>query len=137
MELKNSDGIQNSFFYILWSKSKWSRNMKLRIPNTVLFDDGVPIAWFFTGKTGTVLKKSSGNTNIAKIQSFYRRMRRVNKTNIAAVYVYNANSGFQSHMTKTGEEINYLKDVLESKGYVTHYLTFNDLCRPRFKQTSF
>lgn len=129
MELKNSDGIQNSFFYILWSKSKWSRNLKICLPNTVLFDDGVPVTWFFTGKQGTILKKSTPNTTIPKIQTFYKKMKRQNKTNIAAVYLYNANSGFPSHIDEKGEEIHYLKDVLENKGFVINYLTFDDLCK--------
>lgn len=129
MELKNSDGIQNSFFYILWSKSKWSRNLKLRVPNTILFDDGVPVTWFFTGKQGSILKKSIPNTTTPKVQVFFKKMKKVNKTNIAAVYMYNSNSGFQSHISEKGEEIHYLKDVLESKGYIINYLTFDDLCR--------
>lgn len=130
MEIKNSDGVQSSFFYFLWSKSRLSKRMRFRIPHTIMFEDGVPITWFFSGKNGNMLKKSSSNTNIQKIASHFKGISRKNKSGIAAYYIYNANTGFKSHQDMKGEEINYLKDVLENKGYVIHYFTFPMLCRP-------
>lgn len=129
MELKNSDGIQATFYYFLWSKSKYSQAMKFRIPNTVIFEDGVPTAWFFTGKKGSILKKGPSNTSIPAIKKYFGKQRRLNNTNIAAVYVYNSNKGFKAHQNEKGEEVNYLKDVLESKGYIIHYFTYKDLGR--------
>jgi len=124
MEIKNSDGVQSSFYYFLWCKSKFSRNMRIRIPSTIMYEDGIPTTWFFTGKSGKILKKNHGNTNQKKITAFFKKLEKENKTNIAAVYMYNSNEGFRSHQLPSGQEINYMKDVLESKGYVIHYFTF-------------
>lgn len=127
MELKNSDGVQSSFFYFLWSQSRISRLMRFRIPNTIMYEDGVPTSWFFSGKKGNILKKSATNTNTLKIQAYFARQARKNRSGVAAYYMCNSNEGFKSHQDEQGAERNYLKDVLENKGYVVHYFTFADL----------
>jgi hypothetical protein len=129
MEIKNSDGVQSSFFYYLWSRSKVSKFMTLQLPDTFIYDDGNPSAWFFTGKKGRILKKSPTKTNCGKITEHFRNVESRAKTNIAASYMYSENEGFRPHQTREGQEINYLKDVLENKGYVVVYMDFGQVCR--------
>lgn len=136
MEIKNSDGVQSSFFYYLWSKSKVSKFMTLQLPDTFIYDDGIPSAWFFTGKKGRILKKSPTKTNFSKIMEHFKNAEARAKTNIAASYMYSENEGFKRHQTKEGQEINYLKDVLENKGYVVIYMDFEQVCKPGITKTS-
>lgn len=88
------DGINASFFHLLWNKdnaptssSSMSTNTTtnttappppLRIPDTVVFQYGQPLHWYFTskrggkdGKTVTILRKRKQNVTIEKIEELF------------------------------------------------------------------
>lgn len=89
--LLHGDGINFSFFNLLWSKSDGGTKTKevvdcqggvkpaiLRIPDTVVFLFGQPHQWYFTSKNGgpnkdktTILRKRSGNLTLANIEEVF------------------------------------------------------------------
>ena len=86
--LLEGDGINASFFHLLWNKDNASAASSstttaqppppLRIPDTVVFQYGQPLYWYFTskrggkdGKTVTILRKRKQNVTIEKIEELY------------------------------------------------------------------
>ncbi len=52
------DGVIEDIYYLLWRKdSPWNEKLQLKIPETVVFRRGRPIAWYFTNSNGVVLRK--------------------------------------------------------------------------------
>ena len=75
------DGINTAFFHLLWNKDNaaaFSSSVPLRIPDTVVFQYGQPLHWYFTskrggkdGKTITILRKRKQNVTIEKIEELF------------------------------------------------------------------
>lgn len=75
------DGINFSFFNLLWSKSNNnddSRAPLLRVPDTVIFLFGVANQWFFTSKNGgpnrdqtMILRKRRTNLTLENIEEVF------------------------------------------------------------------
>jgi len=52
------DGVIEDIYYLLWRKdSPFNEKLNLRIPDTVVFRRGRPMAWYFTNSEGAVLRK--------------------------------------------------------------------------------
>ena len=86
--LLEGDGINASFFHLLWNKDNASASSSstttaqppppLRVPDTVVFQYGQPLYWYFTskrggkdGKTVTILRKRKQNVTIEKIEELF------------------------------------------------------------------
>ncbi|KAL7452816.1 hypothetical protein ACHAWC_004535 [Mediolabrus comicus] len=77
----HGDGVSFSFFQLLWSKEKEKKNeseVPMRIPDTVIFQFGVPNVWFFTSKNGgpnrdqtKIMRKRKTNLTIAHIEEVF------------------------------------------------------------------
>lgn len=76
------DGINFSFFNLLWSKSNNddsdSRSPLLRVPDTVIFLFGLPHQWYFTSKNGgpnrdqtMILRKRKTNLTLENIEEVF------------------------------------------------------------------
>ena len=48
--------------------SLWQKKAAIRIPDTILFENGQPSLWFFTAKNGEVKRKNSSNVTLASIE---------------------------------------------------------------------
>ena len=97
------DGISFTFFLHLWNKNRNEErnepvsNIKtrvtkdlhvnpIRVPDTVIFQLGQPLHWYFTserGKQPTILRKRKQNVNVEKIaEEFVRKCKAKNNGNL-------------------------------------------------------
>lgn len=71
----DSDGISEDFYNLLWTKDELNFGPTINIPDTVIFNFGQPIAWYFTASNGKIKKKSKQNLVLAKMeQSFLKHV---------------------------------------------------------------
>ena len=78
MTTLHGDGINFSFFDLLWRKEDGEGEAPLRVPDTVVFKGGLPINWFFTSKNGgsnrdqtMILRKRKTNLTLATIEEVF------------------------------------------------------------------
>ena len=104
------DGIDFSFFNSLWNKNRTEKsydklgqdrnvsdneNLALRIPDTVVFQLGQPLKWYFTSerdKRPLILRKRKQNLSAVKIEEEFIRKARVggksiDKNDIVAYFI--------------------------------------------------
>lgn len=103
MDALEGDGINLSFFNLLWSKSEGgspagaNSQPRLRVPDTVVFLFGQPHQWYFTSKNGgpnkdrtTILRKRRANLTLANIeQEFLKKAasRGVGDSDVVAYFI--------------------------------------------------
>jgi hypothetical protein len=82
------DRIFESLYHYLWMKSPFSdiSNLKVNIPHTVLFQSGMPVAWFYTLKDGKIQKKNFVSTVFENIEEVF--LKEVSDSGIVAYFVY-------------------------------------------------
>ena len=82
---KNKTGIYEKLFHLLWLKPEYLKkaNLHLNIPDTILFEEGQPIYWYYTNSSGKILKKK--NVNINEIPSKFSEFD--NKSGILAYFI--------------------------------------------------
>ena len=94
------DGIDFSFFHCLWnknrnegqndrlgrgSKSERGEDLALRLPDTVVFQLGQPLRWYFTSereKQPLILRKRKQNLSAAKIEQEFLRKARLGRKSL-------------------------------------------------------
>ncbi|ETV93978.1 hypothetical protein H310_12305 [Aphanomyces invadans] len=74
-----------NIFTCLWLKNTRTKPLSLCIPDTILLDRGVLQQWYFTSKTGEVLRRKKDNTTKSKL---LRYLHETAAGPIAAVHVY-------------------------------------------------
>ncbi|KAF0706942.1 hypothetical protein AaE_013866, partial [Aphanomyces astaci] len=107
-------------FTCLWLKNTRTKLHALCIPDTILLDRGVLVHWYFTSKTGELLRRKKDKTTKPNLLRF---LRDTAPGPIAAVYVYLVTSSepperrtlVVDHLTLAGVE-----DLLNSPMSSTH-----------------
>lgn len=68
------DGVIEDIYYLLWRKdSPFNEKLNLRIPDTIIFRKGRPMAWYFTNNDGVVLRKKPSSLTYPEIQKKFTR----------------------------------------------------------------
>ncbi|KAG9402624.1 hypothetical protein AC1031_007227 [Aphanomyces cochlioides] len=93
-------------FTCLWLKNSKTKPSGLCIPDTVLLDRGILLHWYFTSKSGEVLRRKKENTTKTKLLRFLQES---NQGPIAAIYVHLAVESDRralvvEHLTLSGVE---------------------------------
>lgn len=79
----------NDALSCLWSKDA-SEKCRVGLTDTILFEKGIPFSWYYTGKTGEILKKRNVDMNVVskrwmKISSQYDETGTFNKDATVAI----------------------------------------------------
>src|SRR5688572_15416893 len=62
------DGVIEDIYYLLWRKdSPFNEKLNLRIPDTLIFRKGRPMAWYYTTNEGSVMRKKQNSLVYPKI----------------------------------------------------------------------
>jgi hypothetical protein len=124
------DGIDFSFFHCLWnknrneeqnerlgrgSKAEGDKDLALRLPDTVVFQLGQPLRWYFTSereKHPLILRKRKQNLSAAKIeQEFLRktRLRRksLDQSDLVAYFIASDRKSINLESTENDEADNF------------------------------
>lgn len=68
------DGIIEDIYYLLWRKdSPYNEKLNLRIPDTVIFRKGRPMAWYYTTSEGSVMRKKQPSLVYPEIQKKFTK----------------------------------------------------------------
>ena len=66
-----SEGISEEFFALIWSKDELNFGPSINIPDTVIFKNGTPTAWYFTATDGRIKRKNRQNLVSSKIEEVF------------------------------------------------------------------
>lgn len=81
----NKIGIYDKLFHLLWYKPEFLKTsgLNLNIPDTILFDKGQPLFWYYSNSSGRIMKKKSVLLNeiIDKFNEF------PNKSGVLAYFI--------------------------------------------------
>lgn len=81
------DGVSASLFHLIWKKNEiLKENIKIKIPDTILYKYGKPVFWYYSKKDGLKRKKPETITN-TNILNFF--MKEDKKIGVVATYLYN------------------------------------------------
>ena len=85
----NEDGLVESLYHFLWltDDMKGKLPFGFSIPDTILYKYQQPIFWFFSSKTGQILKKAKRKLNNEKISKEF--LSKKGPSGIVAYYIYN------------------------------------------------
>jgi hypothetical protein len=67
------DGVCVSLFELLWRKDEFNFGPSVSLPDTVVFQSGQPVAWYFTSVDGKIKKKHRNNLMAVKIEEHFRK----------------------------------------------------------------
>lgn len=85
--LNMSEGLNEILFHLLWTKDKvFDQIVKAMIPDTVIYQYALPRFWYFTSKTGVIMKKSNQNLNDQTILETFTK--KVSGSGIVAMLLY-------------------------------------------------
>lgn len=89
--LWNYDGVLETLYHMLWLKefSDIENKFLVNLSSTILFKNNLPISWYFSSKTGEILRKKKENINIDSIIADFNKNR--SKSQIVAIYLYELN----------------------------------------------
>ncbi|CAD8143110.1 unnamed protein product [Paramecium octaurelia] len=59
--ITNTNGIAESIYHYIWLKddSLIKESFQLRLPDTIIFKNGMPQVWYFTNQQGEILMKKN------------------------------------------------------------------------------
>lgn len=89
--LYNCDGVLESIYHLLWSKEFDDNfnHFSFFLPHTILIKNNMPITWYFSSKTGEVLRKKPQNISNDLIAQKFSKY--PSRSSIAAMYLYEVN----------------------------------------------
>ena len=65
----SGDGLLQNLYHLLWAKDTTQLSeLDIRLPDTVVYSYEQPQFWYFTSKTGEILRKSKKNFTLAAIE---------------------------------------------------------------------
>ena len=67
------DGISKDLYKLLRSKDDLNCGLIINVPDTVVYEFGLPISWYFTSKNGNLKKKNKINLLSAKIEEEFNK----------------------------------------------------------------
>ena len=124
--LYNYDGILETMYHLLWSKEfdEKMNHFRFFLPHTILFKNNMPITWYFSSKSGEVLRKKPQNINNEFIIQEFSRAK--SKSLIAAMYFYEVNEDLtyckQFHLLDKVD-----KDKTISRRVMIEYVSYEGL----------
>lgn len=81
------DGVSASIFHLIWKKNEiLNENIKINIPDTILYKYGKPVFWYYSTKDGVKRKKPENITNTNILNFFIKEDKKIG---VVAVYLYN------------------------------------------------
>jgi protein-arginine kinase activator protein McsA len=82
-----NEGLNEILYHLLWSKDKvFDQVVKAMIPDTVIYQFSLPRFWYFTSKSGIIMKKSSQNLNEQGILEGFTK--KISSSGIVAMLMY-------------------------------------------------
>ena len=102
------DGYCFMIYDFLWMKKSdeylnWNKELKINIGDTIVYQDGFPIKWYFTGENGEILKHRKDKLNFDYIFSYFIKFNH-NSDIIATYYFKDEKSNESSIIYLTREE---------------------------------
>lgn len=68
-----TDGASQALFNLLWTKDELNFGPSINIPDTIIFQYGQPLVWYFTASNGKIKKKNRNNLLNARIEDAFTR----------------------------------------------------------------
>lgn len=124
--LYNYDGVLETIYHLMWMKEFDDKfnHFSFFLPHTILIKNNTPITWYFSSKTGEVLRKKPQNLGNDCIISEFSRIK--SKSNIVAMYLYEVNEDRtfcqQFHLLDKVD-----KDKTLSRRVMIEYISFEGL----------
>lgn len=89
--LFNYDGIVETFYHLLWLKEfdEKFNHFSFSLPHTILIKNNMPVTWYFSSKTGEILRRKPQNISNELICKEFSKS--PSKSSIAAMYLYEVN----------------------------------------------
>lgn len=82
-----NQGLNDFFFHLLWAKNiKDDPFSSAYIPDTVIYQYALPRYWYFTSKSGLIMKKSNQNLNESSIFEAFKK--KISESGIIAMLMY-------------------------------------------------
>lgn len=129
----HGDGINFSFFQQLWQNNRnegrgnenkfkseikfcESKRVSLRLPDTIIFQLGQPLQWYFTSERGeqsTILRKRRQNVNVEKIEEVFLKKARssskgfLHKDDIVAYFISSNECTLRNRRKSTSDETSH------------------------------
>ncbi|CAD8138952.1 unnamed protein product [Paramecium pentaurelia] len=121
--ITNTNGIAESIYHYIWLKddSLIKESFQLRLPDTILFKNGMPQVWYFTNQSGEILMKKNDCRKPENIINHFCNNSKQNGQ-VIAYYIYNSKYNVQDPINDP-HEISKIKQFDVNEKICIYYLT--------------